>query len=60
MSMVCLSVKGIEAVIKPVVFLTILGFVTITTESSVYWRTRGGEWWGCIVATLHKYAVIYG
>ena len=35
---------------KPAVFRTLSKFVTISTESSVHCRTRGGEWWGCIAA----------
>ena len=35
---------------KPAVFRTFSKFVTISTESSVHYRTRGGEWWGCIAA----------
>ena len=35
---------------KPAVFRTLSKFVTISTESSVHYRTRGGEWWGCIAA----------
>ena len=42
---------------KPAVFRTYLEFVIISTESSVYYRTRGGEWWGCIAATPHVYMV---
>ena len=26
-------------------------------EDSAYYRTRGGEWWGCIAATPHMYMV---
>lgn len=35
---------------KPAVFRTFSKFVTISTKSSVHYRTRGGEWWGCIAA----------
>ena len=52
-----LSAKGTDGVMKPAVFRTYLEFVIISTESSVYYRTRGGEWWGCIAATPHVYMV---
>ena len=42
---------------KPAVFRTFSKFVTISTERSVHYRTRGGEWWGCIAATPHVYMV---
>ena len=52
-----LSAKGTDGVMKPTVFRTFSKFVTIPTECSVYYRTRGGEWWGCIAATPHIYMV---
>ena len=52
-----LSAKGTDGVMKPAVFRTFSKFVTISTESSVYYRTRGGEWRGCIAATPHCYMV---
>lgn len=52
-----LSAKGTDEVMKPAVFRTFSKFVTISTECSVYYRTRGGEWWGCIAATPHIYMV---
>ena len=42
---------------KPAAFRTFAKFVTISTERSVHYRTRGGEWWGCIAATPHVYMV---
>ena len=56
-SIIRLSAKGTDGVMKPAVFRTYLEFVTISTERSVYYRTRGGEWWGCIAATPHIYMV---
>ena len=52
-----LSAKGTDEVMKPTVFRTISKFVTISSESSVYYRTRGGEWRGCIAATPYGYMV---
>ncbi|MGN0314356.1 MAG: hypothetical protein ACI4EG_06155, partial [Fusicatenibacter sp.] len=57
MCIIRLSAKGTDGVMKPAVFRTYLEFVTISTESLVYYRTRGGEWWGCIAATPHVYMV---
>jgi len=50
-----LSAKGTDVVMKPAAFRTFAKFVTISTERSVHYRTRGGEWWGCIAATPHFY-----
>ena len=52
-----LSAKGTNGVMKPVGFRTFLEFVILSTERSVYYRTRGGEWRGCIAATPHVYMV---
>ena len=52
-----LSAKGTDGVMKSTVFRTISKFVTISSESSVYYRTRGGEWRGCIAATPYGYMV---
>ena len=55
MSIIRLSAKGTDVVMKPAAFRTFAKFVTISTERSVHYRTRGGEWWGCIAATPHFY-----
>ncbi len=57
MCIIRLSAKGTDGVMKPAVFRTFSKFVTISTERSVHYRTRGGEWWGCIAATPHVYMV---
>ena len=57
MSTIRLSAKGTDGVMKPAVFRTFSKFVTISTESSVHYRTRGGEWWGCIAATPEYYGL---
>ena len=57
MSIIRLSAKGTDVVMKPAAFRTFAKFVTISTERSVHYRTRGGEWWGCIAATPHVYMV---
>ena len=57
MCIIRLSAKGTNGVMKPVGFRTFLEFVILSTERSVYYRTRGGEWRGCIAATPHVYMV---
>ena len=57
MCIIRLSAKGTAGVMKPVGVRTLLEFVILSTERSVYYRTRGGEWWGCIAATSHVYMV---